>query len=62
MHLPKTILSSLIALLLNTTVCGAAEKFVSFDKGDWQLNAGSKVTIYVSNDDERGVERAVEDA
>ena len=61
MHLPKTILSSLIALLLNTTVCGAAEKFVSFDKGDWQLNAGSKVTIYVSNDDERGVARAAND-
>ena len=33
----------------------AAEPFVSFTGGDLLLNAGGKVTIYVDNNDERGV-------
>ena len=33
----------------------AADVFVDFQKGDWQLNDGSRVTIYVSPTEERGV-------
>lgn len=33
----------------------AADTFVSFSKGDWQLNAKGRVSIYVSKDDLKGV-------
>ncbi len=33
----------------------AADVFVDFQKGDWQLNEGRRVTIYVSPTEERGV-------
>lgn len=33
----------------------AADTFVSFDGGDWQLNAGGAINIYLSDNDERGV-------
>ena len=33
----------------------AAEAFVDFANGDWQLNAGGKVSIFVGNNEERGV-------
>ena len=33
----------------------AADVFVDFQKGDWQLNDGRRVTIYVSPTEERGV-------
>ena len=36
----------------------AADEFVNFATGDWQLNANGSVTIYVSDKDERGVMRA----
>ena len=39
----------------------AADEFVSFSAGDWQLNASGNVTIYVSDKDERGVMRAAKD-
>jgi len=39
----------------------AADEFVSFSAGDWQLNSNGKVTIYVSEKDERGVKRAAQD-
>ena len=39
----------------------AADVFVDFAAGDWQLNANGKVTIYVSDKDERGVKRAAQD-
>ena len=39
----------------------AADSFVDFERGDWQLNAGDRVTIYVAPDDERGVARAARD-
>ena len=38
----------------------AAESFISFVKGDWQLNEGGRVAVYVSSGDERGVMRAAE--
>ena len=39
----------------------AADEFVNFAAGDWQLNANGSVTIYVSDKDERGVMRAAKD-
>ena len=38
----------------------AAESFISFVNGDWQLNEGGRVAVYVSSGDERGVMRAAE--
>ena len=38
----------------------AADVFVDFERGDWQLNAGGRVTIYVAADEERGVMRAAQ--
>ena len=37
----------------------ATDAFIDFSKGDWQLNASGRVTIFVSNADERGVSLAV---
>lgn len=47
-------------LLCAFTILGAkaAETFVDFKKGDWQLNDGGRVTIYVSQNEERGVMHA----
>jgi len=42
-------------MIFASSVLRAAEQFVGFDKGSWQLNAGGKVSIYVSADEERGV-------
>ena len=36
----------------------AADRFVTFTTGDVQLNAGGQVSIYVDQNDERGVVRA----
>jgi len=38
----------------------ATDTFVDFQKGDWLLNEGGRVTIYVANDEERGVMRAAQ--
>ena len=38
----------------------AADVFVDFERGDWQLNAGGRVTIFVAPDEERGVMRAAQ--
>lgn len=52
--------SLLIISLLALSLCSfAAEKFVNFASGDWQLNAGGAVKIYLSQSDERGVSIAV---
>ena len=47
-------------LLCAFTIIGAkaTETFVDFKKGDWQLNDGGRVTIYVSQNEERGVMHA----
>lgn len=50
---------SLLMLLAATTYAMAADKFVGFTSGDWQLNAGGTVSIYLSQTDERGVSIAV---
>ena len=53
---------SLFIVVFFTAVLGlrAADAFVFFDNGDWQLNRDGKVTICVSPTDERGVSRAAE--
>ena len=33
----------------------AADIFVNFQQGDWQLNEGQRVTIFVAPDEEQGV-------
>ncbi len=38
----------------------AADVFVDFERGDWQLNAGGRVPIFVAADEERGVMRAAQ--
>ena len=54
----KTFIALIIICLL--PVCSwAADKFVSFEKGDWQLNAGGKVSVYLSQNDQKGVSIAV---
>lgn len=50
----------LLCLSLWANAAAAADRFVSFSQGDWQLNADSRVTIYLSEADERGVSVAVE--
>lgn len=51
----------LLSLLLSAAAVSgfAADDFVSFTKGDWQLNASGSVNIYLSQQDERGVSIAV---
>ena len=39
----------------------AADQFIDFERGDWQLNKGGRVSIYVSSQEERGVMRAARD-
>jgi hypothetical protein len=60
----KKLLSCGLMLLLTAIRCVtafAANSFVDFESGDWQLNTGDRVTIYVAPDDERGVARAARD-
>ena len=54
---PKALLLLVFCFLFLPRL-SAAEYFVSFDKGDWLLNEGGRVTIYVGPDEERGVMRA----
>ena len=49
---------SVILCCLAVVSAGAADKFVDFTRGDWQLNEGRRVTIYVSPQEERGVMHA----
>ena len=49
---------SVILCCLAVVSAGAADKFVDFTRGDWQLNEGRRVTIYVSQQEERGVMHA----
>ena len=39
----------------------AADQFIDFERGDWQLNKDGRVSIYVSSQEERGVMRAARD-
>ena len=58
----KKLLSCGLMLLLTAIRCVtafAADSFVDFESGDWQLNAGDRVTIYVAPDDERALANAV---
>ena len=50
----KNLLATVILTLASLSM-QAAETFVSFTGGDLLLNAQEKVSIYVDNDDERGV-------
>jgi hypothetical protein len=50
-----------MALCLTAIGMQAADVFVNFTKGDWLLNEGGQVSIYVNKNDERGVRRAAED-
>ena len=52
--------SVLCLLLAQPSVLEATETFVGFDGGDWMLNEGGSVRIYVSEDEERGVALAVD--
>lgn len=54
-HLLFTFLFSLFAFAVS-----AADTFVSFKQGSWQLNANGKVSIYVSNGDQKGVRIAAD--
>ena len=49
-----------LALVASLTSAVAAERFVNFEQGDWLLNEGGRVAIYVSQDEQRGVGLAVE--
>jgi len=54
-------LKALLVVVLSFLVLprlSAAERFVHFEKGDWLLNEGGRVTIFVAPDEERGVLRA----
>lgn len=55
----KTILLTLLSCLLSCTAW-AAETFVSFTQGDVHLNAGSRMTVYVDDNDCQGVRIAVD--
>ena len=49
------IAASLLAMSLR-----AADAFVNFQRGDWQLNAGGRISICVSDADQRGVRLAAQ--
>ena len=49
------IAASLLAMSLR-----AADAFVNFQRGDWQLNAGGRISICVSDADQRGVRLATQ--
>ena len=51
-----------LCFVLAPSVSGvmAAEPFVGFGQGDWLLNEGGRVTIFVSDTDQRGVALAVD--
>ena len=53
----KSIILALFGLLAALGI-QAADRFVTFTTGDVQLNAGGQVSIYVDQNDERGVVRA----
>lgn len=52
----KTIIFFCLFVLFGKTF--AAENFVDFSSGDWQLAKDGKISIYVSKTDERGVMKA----
>ena len=57
----KASLLFLITMLATVQPIQAAEKFVSFSGGDWQLTSGGTVSIYVDANDLKGVNRAAQD-
>ena len=56
----KNLLLSVLLWCFAAVRSVAADVFVNFEKGDWQLNADGRVTIYVSPTEERGVMRAAQ--
>ena len=56
----KKLLVCLAMLGMVTLSVGAADEFVNGASGDWQLNAGGRVTVFVSDADERGVRLAAQ--
>ena len=56
----KNLLLSVLLWCLAAVRSVAADVFVNFEKGNWQLNADGRVTIYVSPTEERGVMRAAQ--
>ena len=56
----KKLMMCLAVLCMATLAAMAADKFVNGVSGDWQLNAGGRVTVFVSDADERGVRLAAQ--
>ena len=50
----KRVLSAILACVAAMQVM-AADVFVNFRQGDWQLNADGRITIYVAADEQQGV-------
>ena len=48
----------IFVLFLTATASRAANAFVDFNQGDFQLNKGNRVTIGIADDEQRGVLRA----
>lgn len=48
----------IFVLFLTVTASRAANAFVDFNQGDFQLNKGNRVTIGIADDEQRGVLRA----
>ena len=56
----KKLMMCLAVLCMATLAARAADEFVNGVSGDWQLNAGGRVTVFVSDADERGVRLAAQ--
>ena len=50
--------ATLLIMLFTTPQAWAAEPFVNFNSGDFLLNENNKITIYVDNNDLKGISRA----
>ena len=57
-HIAKTAFLVIFTMLIAPKEGWSAEPFVSFSSGDYQLNEGNKVTIYVDDNDQKGIRRA----
>ncbi len=56
----KKLMMCLAVLCMATLAARAADEFVNGVSGDWQLNAGGRVSVFVSDADERGVRLAAQ--
>ena len=48
----------IFVLFLTASTSRAANTFVDFNQGDFQMNKGDRVTIGIADDEQRGVLRA----